>query len=272
MFAGHRWQKRRRASEAGTVPWMGQSVSRTGYGIQGLNPDEWADRERIPTPKSDSKVDKWLGWAGRIRKEMIEEIFTNREAFNSLNEALEANLEIPGSDILDYWAGNYARSQAMAVRRQTDVSGQSVTLGRLLHEMDGDRSRLSRQRWVGQYEWGHQGRGDDDFDRWAYLDPEEPDESESGQELSALVISHDIERLNVAAAGVRDHVDRVIAHADEKPSTWCLTFGQLDRAIDVLGEVFSTYYTLLTCTALAQLYAVPQYDRLAPFRQAWIIE
>jgi AbiU2 len=246
--------------------------NRTGYGVKGLNPDEWAGRTKVPRPKSDAKVDKWTRWIERIHDEVIEEIFTNRAAFVEVTTTLDANPKIPWSDILDYWVGNYGRSQAVAVRRQTDTNPQSVTLRVLLAELEADRHRITREWWVGQFEWGHQGLGDRNFDQWAYLDPDAPADSETGTELSALRIRHDIERLEAAASSIREHVDKVIAHSDRKRPATTPTFADLDAAIDVLGDVFTSYYCLLTLNSLVKLDATPQYDRLGPFRLPWIAD
>lgn len=242
----------------------------SGIDMKDFNPDVLEGRTRIPAPKNDSRIAKWREWAERIRKETVSEIFTNREAFRAVARLLKSNPSIPGSDILSFSVGNYVRSQAVAVRRQTDVDSQSVTLGQLLKELESDNVRITRTWWIGQYDWGHQGRGDADFDQWAYLDPDEPHHSEPGDVLSPLRVKHDIQRLQDACVAIRIHVDKVIAHSDRKPPAVAPTFGELDRAIDVLGEVFSSYYNLLTCQALAHLYATPQFDRLAPFRQTWI--
>lgn len=102
--------------------------NRTGYGFANVNPDEWAGRRRVPPPKRNSKIDKWVRWMDRIEDEAVE-IATNRGVFRDINQILDANPDIPDSDFFPFWAGNYGRSQAVAVRRQTDVSGQSITLG-----------------------------------------------------------------------------------------------------------------------------------------------
>jgi hypothetical protein len=245
--------------------------NRIGYVYENLNPDEWAGRQRVPPPKPDSKIEKWRRWAERIRTEVIEEVFTNRAAHRAwLEVVVEANDRIPGSDILDYWVGNYHRSQAVAVRRQIDLDDRSISLGRLLRELEQDRGLLTREWYVGQFHWGQQGLGSDGFDVWAYLDPDRPGRTESGHELSALRIRHDIERLDTAAANIKHHVNKVIAHSNRTRPTTSPTVANLDAAIDVLGEVFTSYYCLLMLRGLVRLDAVPQYDRLAPFRLAWI--
>ena len=249
---------------------MPSDPNRIGYGVASFNPDVANGRTEVAPPKLNSKIDKWRRWNERIGSEMVEEIFTNRAAYREWIEMLKRNPEIPHSDIIDFQIGNYGRSQAVAVRRQTDVGRQSVSLGRLLQELSSDNGLITREWWVGQYEWGHQERGDTDFDQFAYLDPKSPDKSETGAELSQRKVEHDIERLNAEAAMIRKYVDKVIAHSDEKADRVEIpTLSDLDAAIDVLGNVFHTYNLLLTTGWLMRLDATPQFDRLAPFRMPW---
>lgn len=48
------------------------------------------------------------------------------------------------------------------------------------------------------------------------------------------------------------------------------SFSELDKAIDVLFDLFIKYYLILTATALASVEPVPQYDLLGPYRIPWI--
>jgi hypothetical protein len=247
-----------------------RGATRLDHGLADFNLDEAEGRKFIRPAKPDSRIDKWIRWLDRIEPEVVDEIATNRALFREVSEVLDANPEIPGSDFFAYWAGNYGRSQAVAVRRQTDISGQSITLGRLLVEIRANRQLLTRERYVGMYEWGHQSRGDGDFDAFAYLDPENHQPDETGNELSERRIGDDIERLNNSADVIRHHVDRVIAHADQRPPPYSPTFADLDEAIDVILELVMRYSQLLTGKGYVTLEATPQFDRLAPFRVAWI--
>lgn len=199
----------------------------------------------------------------------MQDIHGNRSAFNEINSLL-TNPGIPGSAILDYWAGNFATSQAVAVRRQTDSNGRSITLARLLAELRGNSNAISRSWSVGQFPWGMQGLGDRQFDVWAYLDPDHPAADEAGDGLSTRVIDRDIQLLHDVAEPIRRYVDTHLAHADAKPSKDIPTFHDLAEATVTVGDVFRRYYALLTGSAILDLAPVPQYDWLAPFRVPWI--
>lgn len=240
-----------------------------GSGFDRMNPDEFAGRKRVPAPKNNGTIDKWRRWLDRIRDD-LHDIHGNQAAFNEINSML-TNPAIPGSAIIDYIAGNYARSQAVAVRRQTDVGGRSITLGRLLTELKAT-DLITREWVVGQFPWGMQGFGDRQFDAWAYLDPEHPAADEPGDALSPGVVERDIQRLAHTANPIRRYVDTHLAHADAKPTKDIPTFADLADAINVVGDVFNRYHTLLTGTSILQLAPVPQYDWLAPFRVPWLTD
>jgi hypothetical protein len=135
-------------------------------GLAGANPDERAGRKRVPSPKNNDRINKWRRWLDRIRDDM-HDIYGNQAAFNEINSML-TDPRILGSVILDYLAGNYGRSQAVAVQRQTDQNGQSMALGRLLAELSHSTELIARNWVVGQYQWGAQGIGDRAFDAWAF--------------------------------------------------------------------------------------------------------
>ena len=233
-----------------------------------LNLDEFAGRTRVPEPKNDSRINKWRGWLERIRED-LHDIFLNQAAHTEITSMLTGRA-IPGSAIVDCIFGNYARSQAIAVRRQTDAGGQSITLRRLLNELLSNPELITRDWYVGQFPWGTQHLGDRQFNTWAHLDPEHPDPDEPGDRLLPGIVERDILLITNKTGLVRRYVDTHVAHADASPVKDIPTFADLADAITTVGEIFQRYYTLLTLSSITQLDPVPQYDWLAPFRVAWL--
>jgi hypothetical protein len=45
---------------------------------------------------------------------------------------------------------------------------------------------------------------------------------------------------------------------------------EVDHAIDVIGDIFTRYYSLFTASGMAFLEPAIQHDWLAPFREPWI--
>ena len=77
---------------------------------------------------------------------------------------------------------------------------------------------------------------------------------------------------------MKKYVGKHIAHSEDPgppkdpgsapPTT--LTVDEVDHAIDIIGEIFTRYASLLTASGWAFLEPVIQHDWLAPFREAWI--
>jgi hypothetical protein len=77
----------------------------------------------------------------------------------------------------------------------------------------------------------------------------------------------------VAAASVKDYVDRHVAHSEDPgpvPAQTTLTLSEVHSAIDVIGDLFRRYYSLFTAASMLELEPIIQHDWLAPFREPWI--
>jgi hypothetical protein len=225
------------------------------------NLDEELRRKLIKPPPKDSRVEKWKRWHDLIDKDLTD-IFGNREVWRAVNKIIDDNPALPSSHFFEFQALNYATTQAIAVRRQADIGGQVVTLGRLLAEVHVSPKLLTRDRYVSMFEWGMQWIGSKQFDGFA---------GDGGQHVDPATVAADQALLSEQSESIRKYVDKHLAHF-EKPKAGATvpTFDDLDAAIGTLGELFRKYGVLLTATDRAVMAPVPQYDWLAPFRVPWI--
>ena len=79
---------------------------------------------------------------------------------------------------------------------------------------------------------------------------------------------------------MKRHVDKHIAHSEdpgpvpkdpgETAPEDILKLSDVHDAIDVIGEIFTRYYSLFEAAGMVTLEPVIQHDWLAPFRQPWI--
>jgi hypothetical protein len=90
--------------------------------------------------------------------------------------------------------------------------------------------------------------------------------------IDPRIVQKGLEDLRAAAATVEKHTDRNIAHADREGAEALATFGDIDRAIDVIGEIFKKYALLFTAASYVTLEPVIQGNWLAVFREPWIRE
>jgi hypothetical protein len=213
-------------------------------------------------PKHDSKVEKWEKDLDTIKDEVIG-LHHNRDVYRTVGRIVDEHGGLPPTLFFDYAQRTYAVTQQAAIRRQAEVNpARVVSLASMLTEMLKEPERLTRERFVAWY-------GEDD-ERWGNQVFDEMFAGDVGDHIDPKVIAVDLAELAKAAESVKRHVDRHVAHTDRRGLKTPTTFGDIDRAIDAIGELFTKYALLLTGASWATLEPVVQHDWLAVFRQAWI--
>jgi len=218
---------------------------------------------------TDPQVAKWTGWIeGAIQRSVIRMNF-HRQIWRGVQQVIQANQQLPPSAYWAYHLEVYVDAQAIAVRRQADLDARVASLARLMQQISEEPERLTRDWWLQQ--WGPE---DDDHlsfarGRWAT-----DFGGEIGTHLDPVTAKADLSRLSAAASSVRTYVNRHVAHSedldpDNAPPPAEITLGELDAAIDVIGDLFRRYLDLLVCVDMdLHVYMSPGW--LEPFRQAWI--
>jgi hypothetical protein len=222
---------------------------------------EWEAEERREPPPRESRVEKWTRWLKRIENEIIA-MHSHRDVFRNVGEIVDDHGSLPPSHFFSYLTDWYASTQATAVRRQADTHPQVESLGRLLKEIRDDPGRLTRDRFVDQYDTLNARRGREAWD--------EKFGGEVGTHVDPGIVAAGLDALVSAADRVKQHVDKHVAHADEDPLSEPLTFEELNAAIDGISDLFEKYSLLLTASSWATLVPVMQYDWKAVFRVPWI--
>ncbi len=225
---------------------------------------QWVPRKVVKPPKGDSRVEKWIGWLeNKIRPEVLT-IYWQRHVYRTVAD-ITSNRQphLPDSHFFDYLRDTYAITQAVAVRRQAEQSPRVISLGTLLAEVVGDSERLTRQRFVSQYDPDDQARGEEAFtDHFGGV---------VGEHLDPALVAADLDRLTAESERVVTYVDKNIAHLDRRPVGDLPLFEDLNTAIDVVGDMFKRYVLLLTASSYAQLVPVAQERWEAVFDEPWII-
>jgi hypothetical protein len=159
----------------------------------------------------------------------------------------------------------YGTTQAVAVRRQAVPDPASANLGTMLLQLSDDCQRVTRDDWVEK--WGVE-------KHFRQLGREKWDEhfgGAVGEHLDPAIVLADSQRLGASSAGVKRYVDRHLAHSDAKakPSD-AVNLTEVHEAIDVIGHIFSRYYSLFTASSFLHLTPTVPYDWMAVFRTAWM--
>ena len=137
-------------------------------------------------------------------------------------------------------ATNYAVAMAVGIRRQRDLDRRSVSLERLLREIEEKTNShprvLSRESFLKNYAPELQATGDAEFDRLigaraTHVDP--------------ASVRRDLDSLIAATEKVKHYVNKRIAHRDEKLEPKA-RFGDIDESLDALERLVDKYCRLVT--------------------------
>jgi hypothetical protein len=160
-------------------------------------------------------------------------------------------------------ASNYTVAQSLAVRRQTDMHSDSISLCKLLKDMCSYSEYLTSSHHEELYKNYNfpDGVGRKEFAKWC----------KKGETIiNTEMIEEDIQKLNENSELIKQYVNKHVAHHDKKGSEILPTFSDLDCAVDTLGEIFSKYREIVTSIRSRKLVPEIQDDWLAPLRIPWI--
>src|SRR5262245_51384657 len=108
---------------------------------------------------------RWVGCLDLIWGDVVA-MLAARQIWRGYMHLVRANLQVDTPGTFHSWVTtNYARTQAVGVRRQTDVRTDVVSLGRLLMEIEQQPRVVSRRRSVAHYTDTMVGMGNDHFDQ-----------------------------------------------------------------------------------------------------------
>lgn len=213
----------------------------------------------------DDILNTWREWLEQIEED-IEELYDFRRIYKDTREIVSKNPTVQAPGLYhDFVTSCYVAYAVMAVRRQAGTPHKdSVSLTRLLEEIQTQPSIMSRQRFVAMYPKGPardwlSGPGYDHFS------------DKNGNQVSSEVVQQDRDRLNLAVKNVTILATKRVAHLDyRKPIDPVPTFVDLDKAIDTLGSVFIKYNALLTNIDMVSMESTIVVDWTAIFRIPWL--
>jgi AbiU2 len=227
-----------------------------------------ADRQR---EIEDGLYDKWQEWIERIYDETIT-LFAYRSFYRGIAEMTQTNDEIPASSFFDAQGAWYATTQVIAVRRQTDTDRRAVSLARLLTNMKANPTVMTRARFAAMFidDTDSEIRreisvhhANDQYDRFA---------GTGNDTISPERYQQDLDRFLKLATPIKQYVDRLVAHNDQRELTSLPTYEDLNAAIDLLAEFLNKYMVHLKATGVPDADPVHQADWRAAFRVAWLSE
>jgi hypothetical protein len=185
-----------------------------------------------------------------------------REIWGMMVAAIDANPTIPRTLAMDYLAGTYSQSQAVAVRRLVDTSGDVISLVRLLDSIAANPKLITREWWIGQH---------DPLDH--RVAAQEWDANFGGtvrDHVDPQIVVSDKLALLVEADKVKMPVNKVVAHRVENYSGPMLSHRDLNAAIDHIGRLFQKYYKLVLIGGWYRLVPLDLKRVMRTFSVPWV--
>jgi AbiU2 len=211
---------------------------------------------------------KWVKWLETIRNE-THTLWLYRDYQRGLSEMTQANDDIPPTTFFHALGVWYAAAQMTGVRRQLDRDQRSVSLWRLLNDIAAHPEVMTRERHMSL--WFDD--DDDEIDReFKTADANRNYDRFAGagnDSIDPKLTMEDRDRLQGLGEPITAYVNKRIAHRDEKNLPAAPTYGELNAAVDELGELLKRYVSLLQAVGLPELVPVHQEDWTRAFTVAW---
>jgi hypothetical protein len=196
-------------------------------------------------PGSESN---WARWCYRFDalKDEILGLHHSRRVWRAVRTMIETNPRVNRSGIAEYWlTQRYSVAQLSSVRRQVDKRKNVVSLWRLLDELTRQPALATRSWFITEL----QSRSESspyltalaaEFDTFA---------GAGNPIMDKKVAETDRDRLWTVTQTAKSVVDQFAAHQADATSPGCsgpalVTWGELDTAIDTVGDLYRKYYRL----------------------------
>jgi hypothetical protein len=199
----------------------------------------------------------------------VEDLLLDDSIFWRLQQLISANprfKQTPG--LFSQWmASSFIQATAVGVRRQAKRDDDSISLKRLLTEVQKYPSLVSRSHYLSFFKdaepWLKEA-GDREFDAMAGV---------GATCIPVALVEQHLQELDAGVSAIEHYVDRRVAHYDKrglaKPTP---TLGDLTAALRTLEKLVMFYWLYLKGSSMTTMLATVQFDWEAIFRFPWLVE
>ncbi len=213
--------------------------------------------------RHDQLFEKWNQWLEIIRNDVIN-LSVSRHIFWEVQNIIKTNPKIQLASSFYQWMGSaYAVFQSIGFRRLVDSRKDTVSFHRLLTEIAKQPDVISRERYATLYKNPviRKAVADKEFDKFA---------GPGKRHINPKMVREDRDRLIMKIKGMKDYVDRRVAHFAERDSSRVPTYGDIDDCLDLVEALLSKYLAVLRAEAHLEILPTWQYDWKQIFRHPWI--
>lgn len=216
-----------------------------------------------------SDFKKWNQWLDRIY-DQVEELLVRDYIYNEVQKIIQANSRIQKASLFYQWMGSvYAAATSIGIRRQLDPDKRSISLRRLLEEILKKPKVLSRQMFVSSYcsavnepeTLKHmQKLANTEFDTFA---------GQGNTYVDSSLVQGDIDELITKLGGIKDFVNKRVAHTDKQGPSHLPTFEEVRDCLKFLKTLVEKYALILRGRN-GDMLPVIITDWRGVFREPWI--
>ena len=214
----------------------------------------------------------WRKKLERVYTDQLRDLIENRHIFAQANQVWKQYVgKRNGADLAHWMVQNYWAFAATAIRRIAEPrprkprNGQkTISLVILLEDLADNNKLLSREWYISQYRKGtiRDRFGNREFSSLAG--------STSARYMPRRRIRSDIRHITRAARPMKLLTDKVIAHTEEdRRKAGRPTSAQIDKAVDVLVDIYKRYYSLLNASTLDTCRAAADVDVSGDLKKIW---
>ena len=212
----------------------------------------------------------WSEWLGEIELE-VRDLRAVSEIYREVRKIVQENPSIPSQNVFHRWMrGLYVAFGVVGVARLVDERKDTRSLVRLLHEIAGNASVLSRERYVAAF-IAHPGIASIKKNH-AELFANRHFDTHVGVNSRGLTKAQVHRDINYLLTRTR-HIVRFrhdhLAHLAAKRAPSSFTISELDTYIALIGGLFNKYSALVRMHEDYEQW-VPPADWKAIFRVPWI--
>jgi hypothetical protein len=212
------------------------------------------------------RLKKWLD----IVYSNVTEAVINQHIFWEIQEIIRSNprLQNTSSPFYDWMGSTFVHSTVLAVRRQLDRDQNSISLHRLLMELERFPELISRPYHRSLYVRSEYSRDmADSMAQYTY----DTHVGKDAQVLDVVVIRQEIDSLFAASDKIHHYADRFIAHYDARGLQGASPkFNDIAECLAVIEKLVLRYVLLLKGAWQDSLLPTLQYDWKDIFKTPWI--
>lgn len=211
----------------------------------------------------DQLFAKWNDWVQVIENDVIN-LLASQHIFWEVQKIIKANPKIHLASSFYEWMGPvYAVFQSIGLRRQVDPTKDTISFRRLLEEIARRPDAITRERYIALYEDPVIRRHVEDmaFDKFAGV---------GKPHINPEMVRKDCKQLIKKIEGMKDYVDRRVAHFAERGPTRLPTYGDVDDCLEFVEDLLKKYLAVIRADVRRQILPTWQYDWKQIFRHPWI--